>query len=92
MITASEVRVRYAETDQMGVAYHAEYLVWCEVGRTDFIRRRLSTFDNMRVALRAQSQCRATFKTLSDLKHPRPRAAPTKKFDDQSVETAKTLG
>lgn len=38
MRTASEVRVRYAETDQMGVAYHANYLVWCEVGRTDFIR------------------------------------------------------
>ena len=34
----SEFRVRYAETDQMGVVYHAEYLVWCEVGRTDFIR------------------------------------------------------
>ena len=34
----SEVRVRYAETDQMGVAYHANYLVWCEVGRTDLIR------------------------------------------------------
>lgn len=38
MITASEIRVRYGETDQMGVAYHAEYLVWCEVARTDFIR------------------------------------------------------
>lgn len=35
---SSEIRVRYAETDQMGVAYHANYLVWCEVGRTDFIR------------------------------------------------------
>ena len=34
----SELRVRYSETDQMGVVYHAEYLVWCEVGRTDFIR------------------------------------------------------
>jgi acyl-CoA thioester hydrolase len=33
-----EFRVRYAETDQMGVVYHANYLVWCEVGRTDFIR------------------------------------------------------
>ena len=31
-------RVRYAETDQMGVVYHANYLVWCEIGRTDFIR------------------------------------------------------
>lgn len=30
--------MRYSETDQMGVVYHAEYLVWCEVGRTDFIR------------------------------------------------------
>lgn len=37
--TVSEVRVRYAETDQMGVVYHANYIVWCEVGRTDFIRR-----------------------------------------------------
>jgi acyl-CoA thioester hydrolase len=34
----SELRVRYAETDQMGVVYHANYLVWCEIGRTDFIR------------------------------------------------------
>lgn len=34
-----ELRVRYAETDQMGVVYHANYLVWCEMGRTDFIRR-----------------------------------------------------
>jgi acyl-CoA thioester hydrolase len=34
----SELRVRYSETDQMGVAYHANYLVWCEVGRTDLIR------------------------------------------------------
>ena len=37
-IHTSEFRVRYSETDQMGVVYHAEYLVWCEVGRTDFIR------------------------------------------------------
>lgn len=36
--TISETRVRYAETDQMGVVYHANYLVWCEIGRTDFIR------------------------------------------------------
>jgi acyl-CoA thioester hydrolase len=35
----SEFRVRYAETDQMGVVYHANYLVWCEIGRTDLIRR-----------------------------------------------------
>ena len=34
-----ELRVRYAETDQMGVVYHANYLVWCDMGRTDLIRR-----------------------------------------------------
>lgn len=34
----TELRVRYAETDQMGVVYHANYLVWCEIGRTDYIR------------------------------------------------------
>ena len=33
-----DFRVRYAETDQMGVVYHSEYLVWCEIGRTEFIR------------------------------------------------------
>jgi acyl-CoA thioester hydrolase len=33
------LRVRYAETDQMGVVYHTHYLVWCEIGRTDFIRQ-----------------------------------------------------
>lgn len=34
-----EFLVRYAETDQMRVVYHANYLVWCEMGRTDLIRR-----------------------------------------------------
>ena len=34
----SEIPVRYAETDQMGLVYHANYLVWCEIGRTDFLR------------------------------------------------------
>jgi acyl-CoA thioester hydrolase len=34
----SRVRVRYAETDQMGVVYYANYFVWFEVGRTDWLR------------------------------------------------------
>ena len=34
----TEFRVRYAETDRMGVVYHANYLVWCEVGRVEFMR------------------------------------------------------
>ena len=42
-----EFRVRYAETDQMGVVYHTNYLVWCEVGRTDFIRARGMSYAEM---------------------------------------------
>ncbi len=33
-----QVRVRYAETDQMGIAHHSHYLVWCEDARTAFLR------------------------------------------------------
>ena len=36
--TPSRIRVRYAETDKMGVVYYANYLVWFEVGRTDLLR------------------------------------------------------
>jgi acyl-CoA thioester hydrolase len=34
----TEVRVRYADTDRMGVAYYANYLVWFEVGRNEYMR------------------------------------------------------
>ena len=33
-----EVRVRYADTDQMGVVYYANYFVWLEIARTEFLR------------------------------------------------------
>ncbi len=33
-----EIEVRYAETDQMGIVYHANYLVWMELGRTQFVK------------------------------------------------------
>lgn len=36
--SVSSVRVRYAETDRMGVVYYANYLVWFEIGRTDLLR------------------------------------------------------
>jgi len=36
--STSTFRVRYAETDKMGVVYYANYLVWFEVGRTDLLR------------------------------------------------------
>ena len=34
------IRVRYAETDQMGWVYHSHYLTWFEVGRTEYMRSR----------------------------------------------------
>jgi acyl-CoA thioester hydrolase len=34
----SRTRVRYKETDQMGIAHHANYVVWFEIGRTDLCR------------------------------------------------------
>jgi acyl-CoA thioester hydrolase len=34
----SRLRVRYGETDQMGFVYHPNYLVWCEIGRTELMR------------------------------------------------------
>jgi acyl-CoA thioester hydrolase len=37
-ISESRFRVRYAETDQMGMVYYANYLIWMEVGRSDFCR------------------------------------------------------
>jgi len=39
LINECRLRVRYAETDQMGVVYHANYFVWFEVGRVEFLRQ-----------------------------------------------------
>src|SRR6201984_497844 len=37
-VTTHQVRVRYAETDQMGIVYYANYLVWFELGRVELLR------------------------------------------------------
>ena len=37
--TTCQIRVRYAETDGMGIVYYANYLTWFEVGRTDWLRQ-----------------------------------------------------
>lgn len=37
MKTKTPIKVRYSETDQMGVVYHANYLIWFEIGRTAFV-------------------------------------------------------
>ena len=51
------VRVRYAETDQMGVVYHANYLIWFEVGRVELMRalgieyKRMETEDDCHIVV-----------------------------------------
>ena len=47
MISNTPVRVRYAETDQMGVVYYANYLVWFEVGRVEHMRQLGITYRSM---------------------------------------------
>ena len=59
----TSVRVRYAETDQMGVVYHANYLVWFEIGRTEYCRARGFSYREMEENGRAflvvaESYCR----------------------------------
>lgn len=48
--TSLELRVRYAETDKMGVVYHSHYLIWCELGRTDHIREGGMSYRDMEEA------------------------------------------
>lgn len=47
LVGEARVRVRYAETDQMGVVYHANYLVWFEVGRVELMRQMGLTYKEM---------------------------------------------
>ena len=59
----TEVRVRYAETDQMGIVHHANYLVWFELGRSEFCRARGFSYKDMEekdnaLMVVAESYCR----------------------------------
>ncbi|MGH7752757.1 MAG: acyl-CoA thioesterase [Gemmatimonadales bacterium] len=47
MISTSEHRVNYSETDQMGFAYHANYLVWLDMARTEHLRGAGMTYKQM---------------------------------------------
>ena len=47
MSITSEIRVRYAETDQMNVVYYANYLIWFEIGRTDLLRSAGLTYERL---------------------------------------------
>jgi acyl-CoA thioester hydrolase len=46
---STEMRVRYKETDQMGVAYYSNYLVWFEVARTELFRARGLVYKDLEV-------------------------------------------
>ena len=59
----AQLRVRYAETDQMGVVYHSNYIVWFEVGRVEMLRqlgftyRDMEQYDDIHIAV-ADVHCR----------------------------------
>jgi len=65
------VRVRYAETDQMGVVYHANYLIWFEVGRVELMRalgieyKRMELDDDCHIVV-ADVRCRYHASALYD--------------------------
>lgn len=50
MPVSTTVRVRYAETDQMGVVYYANYLVWFEIGRVEVLRALGLSYRQLEVA------------------------------------------
>ena len=62
-INETRLRVRYAETDQMGVVYHSNHFVWFEVGRVELLRqlgfsyRDMESQDNCFIAV-AEAKCR----------------------------------
>src|ERR1044071_3601248 len=70
-VSESRIRVRYAETDQMGVVYYANYLVWMEVGRVELCRacgfeyRDMEREDGVLLAV-AESNCRYLYPALYD--------------------------
>ena len=39
MVSESKIRVRYSETDKMGVVYHSNFIVWFEIGRVEMLRQ-----------------------------------------------------
>jgi acyl-CoA thioester hydrolase len=47
VVNETRIRVRYAETDQMGVVYHANHFIWFEVGRVELLRQLGFSYKNM---------------------------------------------
>jgi acyl-CoA thioester hydrolase len=67
----TKLRVRYAETDQMGVVYHSNYIVWFEVGRVEMLRqlgftyREMEKRDGTHIAV-VEARCRFKAPALYD--------------------------
>lgn len=67
----THVRVRYAETDQMGVAYYSNYLVWMEVGRVEYCKscgfsyKEMEECDGVLLAV-AEANCRYSYPARFD--------------------------
>ena len=81
VVGETRVRVRYAETDQMGVVYYANYLVWFEVGRAELMRQRGLDYRQMEMetgCLMAVVEANARYK------------APARYDDELIVETTVT--
>ena len=63
IVNESRIRVRYAETDQMGIVYHANHFIWFEVGRVELLRqigfsyRDMEEHDNCFIAV-VDARCR----------------------------------
>ena len=57
MVSETKIRVRYAETDKMGVVYHSNFIVWFEIGRVEMLRqmgfryRDMETEDDCHIAV-----------------------------------------
>jgi acyl-CoA thioester hydrolase len=75
---STQLRVRYAETDQMGVVYHANYLVWFEVGRVELMRQRGLDYKRLEIE---EGCCIAVVEATARYK------APARYDDELIVET-----
>ena len=71
LVNETKVRVRYAETDQMGVAYHSNHFIWFEVGRVELLRqlgfsyKEMEQRDGCYIAV-ADARCRYKFPVRYD--------------------------
>jgi acyl-CoA thioester hydrolase len=82
MSVTTEIRVRYAETDQMGVVYYSNYLVWFEIGRVELLRS---------LGL-AYSQLESLYGCILPVAEARCRYRASARYDDQiQIETQPAL-